>query len=169
MSLAVKRSTSLAVKRFMNLEVKGFTSLAVKRSTSLAVKRFMNLEVKGFTSLAVKRSMSLAVKRFMSLAVKRPTSLAATSSQSRKCSLTWYMVALYTARICEFFVERLCSGLWSSSFSVFPSLEVFFGAAVLQRVFSCILFLLIFQGVHVVMFFQDVNHKQQLVYNVFSG
>ena len=136
-------------------------SLVVKRSTSLAVKRFMNLEVKGFTSLAVKRSMSLAVKR--------PTSLAATSSQSRKCSLTWYMVALYTARICEFFVERLCSGLWSSSFSVFPSLEVFFGAAVLQRVFSCILFLLIFQGMHVVMFFQDVNHKQQLVYNVFSG
>ena len=30
------------------------------------------------------------------------------------------MVVLYTARICEFFVERLCSGLWSSSFSVFP-------------------------------------------------
>ena len=30
------------------------------------------------------------------------------------------MVALYTARICEFFAERLCSGLWSSSFSVFP-------------------------------------------------
>ena len=30
------------------------------------------------------------------------------------------MVALYTARICEFFVKRLCSGLWSGSFSVFP-------------------------------------------------
>jgi len=30
------------------------------------------------------------------------------------------MVAFYTARICEFFVEHLCSGLWSSSFSVFP-------------------------------------------------
>ena len=29
------------------------------------------------------------------------------------------MVALYTARICEFFVKRLCSGLWSGSFSVF--------------------------------------------------
>ena len=25
-----------------------------------------------------------------------------------------------TARICEFFVERLCSGLWGVSFSVFP-------------------------------------------------
>ena len=130
MSLAVKRSTSLAVKRFMNLVVKGFTSLAVKRSTSLAVKR----------------SMSLAVKRFMSLAVKRPTSLAATSSQSHKCSLTWYMVALYTAIICEFFVERLCSGLWSSSFSVFPPLEVFFGAAVLQRVFLVSFFFQFFKA-----------------------
>ena len=130
MSLAVKRSTSLAVKRFMNLVVKGFTSLAVKRSTSLAVKR----------------SMSLAVKRFMSLAVKRPTSLAATSSQSHKCSLTWYMVALYTAMICEFFVERLCSGLWSSSFSVFPPLEVFFGAAVLQRVFLVSFFFQFFKA-----------------------
>ena len=29
------------------------------------------------------------------------------------------MVALYTAMICEFFVERLCSGLWSGCFSVF--------------------------------------------------
>ena len=154
MSLVVKRSTSLAVKRFMNLVVKRFMSLvvkrfmslAVKRPTSLAVKRFMNLVVKGFTSLAVKRSMSLAVKRFMSLAVKRPTSLAATSSQSHKCSLTWYMVALYTAMICEFFVERLCSGLWSSSFSVFPPLEVFFGAAVLQRVFLVSFFFQFFKA-----------------------
>ena len=30
------------------------------------------------------------------------------------------MVALYTASICEFFVERLRSGLWSGSFSVSP-------------------------------------------------
>ena len=30
------------------------------------------------------------------------------------------MVALYTARICEFFAQHLCSGLWSSFFSVFP-------------------------------------------------
>ena len=45
-----------------------------------------------------------------------------------------------------------------------------FGAAVLQRVFSCILFLsIIFEGVRVVSFFQDANHEQQLVYNVFSG
>ena len=30
------------------------------------------------------------------------------------------MVALYTARIFEFFIEHLCSGLWSGCFSVFP-------------------------------------------------
>ena len=73
------------------------------------------------------------------------------------------MVALYTARICEFFIERLCSGLWSGSFSVFSSFIVIFGAAVLQRVFS------IFQGVHVVTFFKDANYRQQLVYNVFCS
>ena len=45
-----------------------------------------------------------------------------------------------------------------------------FGAAVLLRVFSCILFLsTIFQGVHVVTFFKYANHKQQLVYNVFCS
>ena len=38
------------------------------------------------------------------------------------------MVALYTARICEFFVERLCSGLWSSSFSVFPPSHPYFSS-----------------------------------------
>ena len=31
-----------------------------------------------------------------------------------------HMVALYMSRICEFFIERLCSGVWSGSFSVFP-------------------------------------------------
>ena len=31
------------------------------------------------------------------------------------------------------------------------------------------LFLSICQGAQVVTFFQDVNHEQQLVYNVFSG
>ena len=45
-----------------------------------------------------------------------------------------------------------------------------FMAAVLQRVFSCILFLsIIFQGVRVVTFFQDANYEQQLIYNGFSG
>ncbi|CAH3022608.1 unnamed protein product [Porites evermanni] len=44
----------------------------------------------------------------------------ASSGQSHKCRLTWVVVALYTARICEFFIEHLCSGLWSGSFSVFP-------------------------------------------------
>ena len=29
------------------------------------------------------------------------------------------MVALYIARICKFFIERLCNGLWSGSFSIF--------------------------------------------------
>ena len=38
------------------------------------------------------------------------------------------MVALYTARICEFFIERLCSGLWSSSFSVFPPSHPYFSS-----------------------------------------
>ena len=78
------------------------------------------------------------------------------------------MVALYTARICEFFGECLCSGLWSGSFSVFSSFSAWFGAAVLQRAFSCILFISTFQGVRVIMFFQDANHKQQFVYDVFS-
>ena len=51
------------------------------------------------------------------------------------------MVALYTARIFEFFVKRLCSGLWSGCFSVlFYVFLAFYGAAVLRRVFSCILF-----------------------------
>ena len=60
--------------------------------------------------------------------------------------------------------------MWSSSLGVFSSLLAIFGAAVLQRVFSCILFLSInFQGVRVITFFLDVNHKQQLVYNVFSS
>ena len=39
-----------------------------------------------------------------------------------KCSLTWYVVALYTATIFKFFTERLCSGLWSGCFRVFPPL-----------------------------------------------
>ena len=99
-------------------------------TTSLAVKWFISLAVKRFTSLAVKWFTSVAVKRFTSVAVKRPM-----------CRLTWCVVALNTARICEFFIERLCSGLWSGSFSVFSSFIVIFGAAVLQRVFSCILFL----------------------------
>ena len=134
-------------------------------TTSLAVKWFISLAVKRFTSLAVKRFTSVAVKRFTSVAVKRPM-----SGQYHKCRLTWYVVALYTARICEFFIERLCSGLSSGSFSVFSSFIVIFGAAVLQRVFSCILFLsTILQGVHVVTFFKDANHKQQLVYNVFCS
>ena len=30
------------------------------------------------------------------------------------------MVTLYTARICEFLVKCLCSGLWSGSFSTLP-------------------------------------------------
>ena len=47
-------------------------------------------------------------------------SLFITSRQSCKCRLTWYVVALYTPRICEFFIERLYSSMWSSSFSVFP-------------------------------------------------
>ena len=38
------------------------------------------------------------------------------------------MVALYTARICEFFVEHLCSGLWSGSFSVFPPSHPYFSS-----------------------------------------
>ena len=38
------------------------------------------------------------------------------------------MVALYTARICKFFVERLCSGLWSGSFSVFPPSHPYFSS-----------------------------------------
>ena len=38
------------------------------------------------------------------------------------------MVALYMARICEFFVERLCSGLWSGSFSVFPPSHPYFSS-----------------------------------------
>ena len=38
------------------------------------------------------------------------------------------MVALYTARICEFFIERLCSGLWSGSFSVFPPSHPYFSS-----------------------------------------
>ena len=50
----------------------------------------------------------------------RREAVAAVNGQSYKCRLTWFVVALYTARICEFFVERLCSGLWSGSFSVFP-------------------------------------------------
>ena len=79
-------------------------------------------------SLAVKRSMSLLVKTFMSLAngpqaqrSPSPRAQWASSGQSRKCRLTQYMVALYTARIFEFFVKRLCSGLWSSCFSIFPT------------------------------------------------
>ena len=46
---------------------------------------------------------------------------------------------------------------------------MFFEAAVLQRVFSCIFFLPIFQGMSVITFFEDVNNKQQLVYNVVSS
>ena len=97
-------------------------SLGVKQSTSLAVKQFMSLVVKRFTSLAVKWFMSLAVKQSTGLAVRQSTSLAeqASSGQSHKCRLTWHMEALYSARIFEFFVERLCSCLWSGSFSVFP-------------------------------------------------
>ena len=38
------------------------------------------------------------------------------------------MVALYTARICEFFIERLCSGLWSGSFSVFSPSHPYFSS-----------------------------------------
>ena len=57
-----------------------------------------------FTCLAVKRLTNLAVKRSTSL------SLAAFSGQFHKCRLTWHVVALYTARIFEFLVERLRSG-----------------------------------------------------------
>ena len=32
------------------------------------------------------------------------------------------------ARICEFFIERLCSGLWSGSFSVFPPSHPYFSS-----------------------------------------
>ena len=38
------------------------------------------------------------------------------------------MIALYTDRVCEFFVERLCSGLWSGSFSVFPPSHPYFSS-----------------------------------------
>ena len=81
------------------------------------------------------------------------------------------MVALYTARICEFFVERLCSGLWSGSFSVFRLDQRFLEQqSYMQCAFSCILFLsIIFQSVRVVTFVQDANHEQQLVSYVFSG
>ena len=80
------------------------------------------------------------------------------------------MVALYTARICEFFVERLCSGLWSGSFSVFRLFLAISGAEILQCAFSCILFLSItFQSVRVVTFVQDANNEQQLGYYVVSG
>ena len=69
------------------------------------------------------------------------------------------MVALHTARICEFFVKCLCSGLWSGSFSVFFSvvwsssptaslkfirlLPVVFSSQ--QRAFSWILFFQFFK------------------------
>ena len=56
------------------------------------------------------------------------------------------MVALYTARICEFFVECLGSGMWSGSFSVFSSFSARFRTAVLQRAFSCILFFQFFKA-----------------------
>ena len=46
---------------------------------------------------------------------------------------------------------------------------MFFEAAVPQRVFSCILFLPIFQGMSVITFFEDANNKQHLVYNVVSS
>ena len=70
------------------------------------------------------------------------------------------MVALHTARICEFFVKCLCSGLWSGSFSVFFSvvwsssptaslkfirlLPVVFSSQ--QRAFSWILFFQFFKA-----------------------
>ena len=68
------------------------------------------------------------VKQSTSLAVKQLMSLAASSGQSHKFRLTWYVVALYTARICKFFVKHLCSGLWSSSFSVFPPSHPYFSS-----------------------------------------
>ena len=79
--------------------------------------------------------------------------------------------ALYKARICEFFVERLWSGLWSGSFSVFRLYKRFLEQqSYMQCAFSCILFLsIIFQSVRVVTFVQDANHEQQLVSYVFSG
>ena len=75
------------------------------------------------------------------------------------------------ARICELFIERLCSGLWSGSFSVFRLYQRFLEQqSYVQCAVSCILFLsIIFQSVRVVTFVQDANHEQQLVSYVFSG
>ena len=92
------------------------------------------------------------------------------SGQSHKCRLTWFVVTLfYTARICEFLIERLYSGLWSGHLASSVFLAIF-GATVLQCTFPCILFLsIIFQSVRVVTFVEDVSHEQQLVHNAFPG
>ena len=44
-----------------------------------------------------------------------------------------------TAKICEFFVDRLCSGLWSVSFSVFPtSHPLFFFLPLFHQYDACL-------------------------------
>ena len=82
-------------------------SLAVKGSTSLAVQTFSGPQVK----LSSKST---------TLVVKRPTSLEGIQRSIPYLQPHMVLGTFVTARICEFFVERLCSGLLSISFSVSP-------------------------------------------------
>ena len=69
---------------------------------------------------AVHELSSQAAHKLSSQAIHMLSGHPALNPISDKCRLTWYVVALNTARIFEFFVECLCSGLWSSCFRVFP-------------------------------------------------
>ena len=82
-------------------------SLAVKGSTSLAVQTFSGPQVKPSS-------------KSTTLVVKRPTSLEGIQRSIPYLQPHMVLGTFVTARICEFFVERLCSGLSSVSFSVFP-------------------------------------------------
>ena len=73
------------------------------------------------------------------------------------------VVTLYTARIFEFFVKRLCSGLWSGCFSfLFLSFKRFLEQQS-YSVFFLNPFLSIRQGVRLVTFVQDANLEEQPV------
>ena len=68
------------------------------------------------TSLAVKRSTSLAVKPFISLAVHKLSG----QTVHKLCGQAVHKLCgqAFNKLSCKFFIERLCSGMWSGPFSV---------------------------------------------------